>query len=128
MSSKQLLMEFTMQKTKICVYCHVEKDISEFPKHIGHKDNLDTRCRVCVKKQAKIRAELYKIAPPKPDMCECCGKKPSKHMTLDHDHADNTFRGWICDRCNVGIGLLGDDMEGVTNAMNYLLSRKNGKI
>ena len=133
MSSKQLMLctyseveeetEIESTGTKICVYCETEKDLSEFPKHIGHKDNLDTRCKECIKEQSKIRSDLYKSAPPRPEFCECCGEVPKKHMTLDHDHETNKFRGWICDRCNVGIGLLGDDITGVTNAMNYLLSR-----
>ena len=29
---------------KRCVYCHEEKTLDKFPKHISHKDNLDTRC------------------------------------------------------------------------------------
>jgi len=111
--------------TKTCVYCFEEKTLDQFPKHIGHKDNLDTRCRDCIKKQTQIRNELKRKAPDKPELCECCGKVPKKHMALDHDHKTNEFRGWICDKCNVGIGLLGDDLEGVTNAMNYLLSRNN---
>lgn len=134
MSNKQLTLynidvedkeEEIDDETKTCVYCFETKPLEDFPKHIGHKDNLDTRCRECIKEQSKIRAELHKNAPPKPELCECCGKVPRKHMALDHDHETNNFRGWLCDKCNVGIGLLGDDMKGVTNAMNYLLSRKN---
>ena len=40
---------------KKCVYCHEEKTLDKFPKHISHKDNLDTRCKECIRKQSKIR-------------------------------------------------------------------------
>ena len=30
---------------------------------------------------------------------------------------------YLCDRCNTGIGKLGDDLQGIVNAMNYFLSR-----
>jgi hypothetical protein len=88
-----------------------------------YKDNLDTRCKNCVKKQTKVRGRLHKKAPQKPEFCECCGKVPIK-WCLDHDHADDSFRGWLCDKCNTGIGKLGDNMEGIVCALNYLLQAK----
>ena len=94
--------------TKTCVYCNVEKSIAEFPKHIGHKDNLDTRCRQCIKEHSKLRRDLKKQCKvPEPKVCECCGSPPKKTKKLhfDHDHPRKIFRGWLCNDCNVGIGL-----------------------
>lgn len=108
--------------TKICLYCKIEKSKQSFPKHKQNKDRLDNRCRDCIKEQSKLRKELHKIAPDKPEVCECCKKIPLK-WALDHDHSDNSFRGWLCDKCNTAIGNLGDDLEGIVNAMNYFLSR-----
>lgn len=39
---------------------------------------------------------------------------------MDHDHDTETFRGWICEKCNIGIGKLGDTLEGLTKAVEYL--------
>lgn len=105
---------------KKCIYCKKNKETSEFPKHSLYKDRLDTRCKSCIKEHTVIRRELKKKAPPKPELCECCGKIPLKWV-LDHNHKNNTFRGWICDRCNTGLGKLGDDLEGIIKAANYLL-------
>ena len=104
---------------KVCYLCGVEKPVDCFPKHSMYKDRLDSRCRVCVKKQSAIRATLHKYAPSKPKLCECCNKVPLK-WCLDHDHASDKMRGWICDRCNTGLGKLGDSIEGVMNALRYL--------
>ena len=41
-------------------------------------------------------------------------------MHLDHDHKTGAFRGWVCRSCNHGIGMLGDSIEGVKRALNYL--------
>lgn len=109
---------------KKCIYCEESKAITEFPKHSLYKDRLDTRCRSCIKEQSKIRKQLKKTAPPKPDRCECCGQK-NKKLCLDHDHNTEKFRGWICDKCNTGLGKLGDDIPGIINALNYLLQHKN---
>lgn len=112
---------------KKCIYCKKEKALDDFPKHSLYKDRLDTRCRECVKSQAAIRSKLHKSAPQRPDVCECCGKVPIK-WCLDHDHNDDTFRGWICDRCNTGIGKLGDDISGLNKAVSYLRKSRENKI
>jgi len=62
--------------------------------------------------------------PPIGTPCACCGK-PLTHSgrdmaQFDHDHKTDTFRGWLCKHCNVGIGNLGDDLEGVMRAVEYL--------
>lgn len=111
---------------KICSYCGERKNRKSFPKHSMYKDKLDSRCKKCVKKHSKIRSGLHKIAPPKPELCECCGKVPYK-WALDHDHADDSFRGWLCGRCNEGLGKLGDNLEGIVNAFNYLMKVKYRK-
>ncbi len=89
-----------------------------------YKDNLDSRCKDCVRQQSRVRFALHKKAPTKPEVCECCKKKPLK-WCLDHDHADDSFRGWICERCNTGLGKLGDNLESIVNALHYLLSKES---
>lgn len=57
-----------------------------------------------------------------PAVCECCGKPPgAKAIALDHDHKTGKFRGWLCQRCNTAIGMLGDNIFGVLCALDYLL-------
>lgn len=56
-----------------------------------------------------------------PTSCELCGQPfGAAGSQLDHCHATNTFRGWLCKRCNTGLGLLGDDLESVLKAVKYL--------
>jgi hypothetical protein len=111
---------------KICSYCGARKNKKSFPKHNMYKDKLDSRCRKCVKKHSKVRSKLHKEAPPKPELCECCGKVPFK-WCLDHDHKDDSFRGWLCSKCNEGLGKLGDNLEGLIKAVNYLIAVQNRK-
>lgn len=114
-------------KLKRCVYCKQEKPISEFPRHTGHFDNIDTRCRVCMKERSKLVARIKKYAPPKSEVCDCCGKTEYKgddrkmvSFVCDHDPVTEKFRGWICNECNVAIGNLGDNIEGLQKAIEYL--------
>ena len=110
---------------KVCVICGEERVLSDYPKHKLMKDNLDSRCRQCVREQQKIRNSLKKTAPPKPDVCECCGEDPELKQyrpfwVLDEDHETGCFRGWLCDECNLGLGKLGDNLEGIMKAVRYL--------
>lgn len=58
---------------------------------------------------------------PVPLLCEQCSNPPGiKGLALDHDHMTGKFRGWLCHRCNLGMGLLGDDIEGLRRAIAYL--------
>lgn len=56
--------------------------------------------------------------------CACCGTddpgRRSKNLYIDHCHTTDNIRGLLCHRCNMGIGKLGDNLEGVTKALEYL--------
>ena len=52
--------------------------------------------------------------------CDCCGKKHKKRKAIDHCHETGIIRGLLCYNCNVGIGKLGDNIEGLLNAIKYL--------
>jgi Recombination endonuclease VII len=53
-----------------------------------------------------------------PELCERnCGRKAT---ALDHCHITGKFRGWLCQRCNMGLGLLGDTLEDARHAVIYL--------
>jgi hypothetical protein len=42
---------------------------------------------------------------------------------LDHNHTNNSFRGWLCDRCNTGLGKFDDNIDGIINALEYLCQK-----
>jgi Recombination endonuclease VII/Arm DNA-binding domain len=59
-----------------------------------------------------------------PRVCEACGKPLSGgrfNLSRDHCHATGAARGWLCDKCNRALGMLGDDLEGVEQVRQYLL-------
>ena len=51
--------------------------------------------------------------------CLVCLQEP-KRLYIDHDHATGKIRGLLCNRCNAGLGFLGDDVERVRAAARYL--------
>lgn len=108
-------------QTKVCFYCEKEKPLSDFQLDRGNPHHI---CKVCHSNVNKIRHQIAKTAPPRPKICDCCGRDPSSRskgkLLMDHDHETNKFRGWICDLCNLGIGKLGDNLEGLLKAVKYL--------
>lgn len=112
---------------KICPKCGLSKLESEFRYRQRSEDNSSlrtyTNCKSC---EHKINTLLIKLKKEnnhnRPILCDCCGKESKLH--LDHCHKTNSFRGWLCNNCNVGISRLGDNIEGVVQALNYLLERR----
>jgi len=56
--------------------------------------------------------------------CACCGGLepggPKGQWNVDHDHLTGEVRGILCINCNLGIGKLGDSIEGLERALAYL--------
>jgi len=46
-------------------------------------------------------------------------KRP-KMFAVDHDHETNKIRGLLCNECNRGLGLLGDTLNSITKARDYI--------
>jgi hypothetical protein len=55
--------------------------------------------------------------------CAICSKYigcERKRINIDHDHNTNRVRGLLCNSCNTALGRLGDSVEGLLKAINYL--------
>ena len=85
----------------------------------GHK-KTGQRCILC--NQARIRAKKYGItfeeALAVPERCYSCGKK--RKLDADHNHRTGKFRGWLCHRCNRGLGFFDDNVKMMRKAIKYL--------
>ena len=74
-----------------------------------------------VREKRRQRKGLPTPTRPEPSACECCGKPKGKRaFALEHCHVTGVFRGWLCGKCNRGLGLFGDSIEGLMNAVRYL--------
>lgn len=55
--------------------------------------------------------------------CAICLNAPSGRFTalaVDHNHETGRIRGLLCNNCNRALGLLGDTLDNVARAANYL--------
>lgn len=85
----------------------------------------------------KFKDRIRKLANPdevtaKPEVCDSCGSAGTRHgkvgggIHLDHCHTKNTFRGWLCAKCNFALGLLDDDPVKIQKLILYLSRRTVG--
>ena len=55
--------------------------------------------------------------------CALCKRHQSefiRELNVDHDHTTGAIRGLLCNSCNTGLGKLGDNIEGLQRAIEYL--------
>lgn len=48
------------------------------------------------------------------------GKRRDWNWSVDHCHTTGKVRGLLCSSCNRGLGLLGDNVESIQKALDYL--------
>jgi hypothetical protein len=117
--------------TKVCVKCNKEYPIESFPTtHRGAYHR--TECKHCTKAVQRFLKQLKKRhSYPEADYCcPICGKnatqvegkggKKNKPWVIDHDHVTLDFRGWLCHKCNRGLGAFDDDKQYLIRAIEYL--------
>lgn len=62
-------------------------------------------------------------------LCAICSRSQTgncrkRHLNIDHCHKTKKTRGLLCDKCNIGIGLFGDDTKLLHRAINYLMTHR----
>ena len=124
-------------KTKSCTVCGEEKPVEEFSntrknqprdESVNREYYKHPQCKPCQGRGAQAVKKIKKdpLTPQPKKTCDNCGKefKNKQDILLDHDHCSEKFRGWLCRRCNAGIGQLGDDIKGLSGAIIYLIKAK----
>jgi hypothetical protein len=62
-------------------------------------------------------------------LCEICNNPNTSNvkgsLSVDHDHNNGKVRGLLCDKCNRGLGLFGDNINILLKAAEYLTVHKS---
>ena len=133
------------QGTCVCSSCNTRKDNVEFSWYAnrftkdGYRLRVNTYCDTCSTRISKELSNVKKAIlknHPRPaygEKCAICTKPVYKNKAsvpdgidgtwgwqCDHDHDTGEFRGWLCKKCNTGMGALGDNLESMLRAVQYL--------
>ena len=126
---------------KRCSHCHCVKPVRAFHNDRRQKDGKARECRACASKRVRSRssaqnraynlkskhgitlADYERMLSQQGGKCAICGSlspgQNETHFHVDHDHLTGRVRGFLCERCNVGIGYF-DDPAGFEAAAQYL--------
>ena len=121
-------------ENKTCYGCKINKLSSDFSKNNGHKDGLSSHCKSCVLIYQRLlrygvtEEWIAKTLESQTGGCAVChktysGGKGTWHV--DHNHTTDEPRGLLCHKCNTAIGLLGDSVELLQSAIDYLNKYKS---
>lgn len=98
------------------------------PGYFGDRDHYRHRATVLGLDKGVVE-ELWRVSDGR---CSICGRLPEeasayfRHLSIDHDHATLKVRKLLCNPCNRGLGLFGDDPIRLEAAARYL--REHGKV
>lgn len=109
----------------------VRKDCKEcIKKYHADKKELDPiGTRIALKNTNLMRnynitiEEYNKLLEEQEGKCAICDKLMVEPH-LDHDHSTGKIRALLCQQCNMGIGMFGDDPDLVVKAAAYLKSKR----
>lgn len=116
--------------TKKCNKCLIEKHVSNFHTNNINNDGLSLYCNICRSRQRRKRThnlsleQVNEIYTTKLICCGICGKRLCIHDThthIDHNHKTFVVRGFLCQKCNLAIGLANDNTESLRKSAEYLL-------
>lgn len=136
---------------KVCPSCNVELPIESFSLNEKGKNGRYHKCKACKNIQQRIHYKetdvwsrskdrqresnlkrkynlsLEQFDNLKTSQNNCCAICLQEvELNVDHCHRTNKIRGLLCMECNTGIGKLGDTLEGVLRAVEYLKRNDNG--
>ena len=110
-----------------CLGCGENLPASTFGPPSSGAGRCRSKCLDCRNVQKKCseygltRDEYLSLQAKCGNKCSICGSKPKRnHLCVDHCHETGKVRGLLCHTCNSGIGLLGDNANGLLRAYNYL--------
>ena len=109
-----------------CKHCGLQGALDLFVTSKDSKDGRRNCCWVCQSLWGKYRMrrpDFDRMLTRQGGGCAICGRTDTwRRMSVDHDHVTGAVRGILCDTCNKGIGMFGDDTERVRKALTYLSS------
>jgi len=76
-------------------------------------DSLENKYGITIK-------EYNTLLDAQDGVCAICSAADNKKLSVDHDHDTGEVRGLLCHKCNSGIGLLGDKVDALQRAIDYL--------
>jgi recombination endonuclease VII len=117
--------------SKRCTTCGETKELSGFDRDKSCKDGHRHRCKACRahpherakdrRRKTGVSKELFNALLIKQEnRCAICTGRVDNSAAADHCHDTKAPRGILCRACNLGLGLMKDDLGNLIRAVAYL--------
>jgi len=100
-----------------------------FRKSKNGRNGLSSKCKVCdrmyqkdndLRKKYNISLEDYASMHDTQDgRCAICFKRDTKMLAVDHDHQTGQVRELLCQKCNMALGLIDEDIDIMFMMIEY---------
>lgn len=137
--------------TKFCKSCRIIKPLSEYHHSIKNKEYgksyPDSFCKSCksvktkkwcqdnkqkfirynIKSKLKNRYgmtmdEYDAMVTAQNNLCAICNQPQARrNLAVDHCHQTNRVRGLLCDKCNLALGMINENLDIVEGIKRYLI-------
>lgn len=125
---------------KKCCRCKQDKPITCFHARLRNSDGLRSECKACTREaehtyrrrkpsQGYLQKLKSKYGLSEDDLLSMLAKQDGKcgicdsddvRLVVDHSHVTQIVRGMLCHKCNAGLGMFGDSVSILANAIKYL--------
>lgn len=139
-SKKEEMIALLQNNEKRCNNCNEIKILDKYHNDVRSSGGKSGVCKSCVgiktsenkflikntrlQREYGITLEDYNQMYIKINgSCEICNKF-FKILSVDHCHETGQVRGLLCQKCNSGLGILGDNITSIENALLYLKKSK----
>ena len=147
MANQYTIKRFISKTKAECNYCKKIKYLKEFYTHNSCRSGRNSWCIECTNIRSKrwyninkarslantreakllreygISVEKYQeLLKQQGGLCKICKQLETQQrkLSIDHNHKTGKVRGLLCNRCNVAIGLLNEDIGIIHNVIIYL--------
>ena len=119
---------YLRSKCKECSLTAWSKWANANPEYKNKKLESNRRCHQNDKKYHRrgiTKQQYLLMLDAQNGLCQICKKPPKNRqdLAIDHNHKTNEVRGLLCKECNRALGLFGDSINAVKNALHYLTER-----
>ena len=106
----------------ICRACHQTKPETEFTKCGDGRRSICRECDSAARRQRDfgISGEEFELLNGRTTGFAGAVESDRRLFSITSTGKRISIRGALCQNCNRGLGLLGDDIEGVRRALDYL--------
>lgn len=110
---------------KACSRCKEVKPLTEFHSR-SEGSRLKSQCKDCIQSQRAqrlyniTRDDFERMLMKQEGRCAICKTIPKRKLDIDHCHQTGKVRGLLCNRCNIVLGQVEDNVELLKCAVEYL--------